>query len=105
MATAGQPEEQRKIQRRVHPHEVGIGGSLTADEARDLLLFVVHLAEGEEVLLADGQSELAHGVAEQQSEVWFHVFQGVDAKAVDVEPRYQVLMRTDERIAHRKALA
>ena len=51
------------------------------------------------------QSELAHGVAEQQSEVGLHVLQRVDAEAVDVEPRDQVLMRADERVAHRKALA
>ena len=59
---------------------------------------VEHFAEGEEVLLADAQGELAHGVSEDLRQVSLEVAQGVDAKSVDVEAGDDVLVGADQEL-------
>ena len=82
---AGQPKKKRKVQSRVHAHQIGPLGRLAANETRDLLLVIIHLAESEEVLFADTKGEFAHRVAKHLCEIRLDELQCVDAKSVHVE--------------------
>ena len=94
-----QGEEQREVQRRVDADEIVRVTGEPPGVLGDLLLVVQDFPEGEEVLLANAERELTNGVAERQGELAFDVFERVDAEAVDVELRDDVLVRRDERVA------
>ncbi len=90
-----QPEEQRKVERRVDAVAVA-RAAVAADELGDRRLVVIDLAEGEEVRLAERQRELAHGVAEDLDRLGIDVFRRVDAEAVEVVAGDEVLVRHDQ---------
>ena len=100
LGRGGQVVEEREVQRRVHPGQVAGLQGLAADEACDLLFVVVHLAEGEEVTLADALRVLANGVAEDACELRLDVLERVDPIGVHVVAGDQVLVGTDEGVAH-----
>src|SRR6266481_1434532 len=91
-----QHKEQRIVEGRVHANDVAGGSGVAPDEERDRVLVVIHLAEREEVLFARAQRELTHGIAENPLELRRNEFQRIDAKAVDVEFRYHILIGSDQ---------
>src|SRR5437667_4196702 len=64
-------EKERKVQGGIDTHQIALFGGMATDEARDLLLVIVHFTEGEEILLPDSEREFAHGVAEKLGEIGF----------------------------------
>src|SRR5439155_23357496 len=99
---SGQPEEQRKIQRGVDANGIVHRSGITTNKARDLLFIIIHLAKGEEILLADTEGEFPYGVPKEALKVRFDIFEGIDAEAIDVEFRDDVLIGADQDAAHGK---
>src|SRR5438552_12264337 len=91
-----QPEKEREVQRRVHADQIGFFGSMAADETRDLLLVVIHLAKSEKILLPDAERKLTHRVAKRLRKVRLDELQRVDAKAIHVELGNEILVGTDQ---------
>ena len=92
--------EERVVERGVDADQIAGVVGVAADEPGDVLLGVPveDFAVGEEVLLADGQGELADGIAEQSGQIALQVAQGVDAEPVDVEPGDDVLVGLDQQV-------
>ncbi len=96
----GQPEEQREVERGIHTNRIfGLAGVL-ANELRDFPLVVEYLSVGEEILLANAESEFPHGVAEGAREVALDELQRIDAESVNVKLGDQKLVGADQRFAY-----
>ena len=80
--------EERKVQRGIDPVALD-RGAVAPDEIGDGPLLVPDFPEGEEVLLAVEQGELADGIPEDLGRLRGDELGGVDPEAVDVETRDQ----------------
>src|SRR5262249_18235152 len=85
--------------RRIDAYQLASVIGVVADEPGYVLfcLWIEHLAEREEVFLADAEGKLTHGIAEEARQIALQIPQRVDAKPVHVVTGDHVLVGPNQK--------